>query len=115
MPSGICSPAGPPPKKQTPQLPAWSSSRRGSPSSGNDPILQAAAEIQHFFDQPLWSHCIIGGVALLYWGEPRLTRDVDITLLAGYGREDEFILPVLDGPFRSRAERIGLCAKSKSS
>ncbi len=31
--------------------------------------------------------CFIGGLALQRWGEPRLTRDVDATLLAPFGAE----------------------------
>lgn len=31
--------------------------------------------------------CLIGGMALQRWGEPRVTRDVDVTLLAPLGAE----------------------------
>ena len=42
-----------------------------------------------------WEHCIIGGLAVQRWGEPRLTRDVDLTLLTGIGREEAFVRPLL--------------------
>jgi hypothetical protein len=59
------------------------------------PLLAAALEIQKFFDRRQWKFCIIGGIALLRWGEPRFTRDVDVSLLSGFGREEEFIAPIL--------------------
>lgn len=31
------------------------------------------------------------GIAVQRWGETRVTRDADLTLLTGFGREDEFI------------------------
>ena len=60
------------------------------------PLFAAARELQEFFEARVWRFCIIGGLALLRWGEPRFTRDVDVTLLAGFGREDAFIDPLLD-------------------
>ena len=60
------------------------------------PILAAALELQQFLDERSWKHCIIGGIAVLCWGEPRFTRDVDVTLFAGFGAEDEFIAPLLE-------------------
>lgn len=38
-----------------------------------------------------WRYCFIGGVALQRWGEPRLTIDVDLTLLTGFGGEEPFV------------------------
>lgn len=32
-------------------------------------------------------YCLIGAIALQRWGEPRATRDVDITLLSPFGSE----------------------------
>ncbi|MDA0323617.1 MAG: hypothetical protein O2923_13010 [Verrucomicrobia bacterium] len=43
-----------------------------------------------------WEHCIIGGLAVQRWGEPRLTRDVDLTLLTGIGEEEAFVRPLLE-------------------
>lgn len=43
----------------------------------------------------------MGGLAVQRWGEPRLTRDVDLTLLVGFGSEEAFIDPLL-GKFESR-------------
>jgi hypothetical protein len=66
------------------------------------PLLAAALELQNFFDRRQWKFCIIGGVALLRWGEPRFTRDVDVSLLSGFGREEEFIAPILSSAHRGR-------------
>lgn len=58
-------------------------------------IFEAAVEIQQFIIDKGWTFCFIGGVALQRWGIPRLTNDVDLTLLTGFGSEDEFIDPIL--------------------
>ena len=50
-------------------------------------LLEAAAEIQSFLRDADEKFCFIGGVALQRWGEPRFTRDVDVTLLCPYGAE----------------------------
>jgi len=68
------------------------------------PVLEAARDLQAFLTARQWKFCIIGGVALLRWGEPRFTRDVDVTLLSGFGREDEFIAPLLESGYRGRVE-----------
>lgn len=51
------------------------------------PLLAAAAEVQHFLRGAGERFCFIGGIALQRWGEPRFTRDVDLTLLCPYGAE----------------------------
>ena len=38
-----------------------------------------------------WHFCFIGGVAVQRWAEPRLTQDVDLTLLTGFGKEETFV------------------------
>jgi hypothetical protein len=54
-------------------------------------IFAAAREIQEFCRERGWRFCIIGGLAVQRWGEPRLTRDVDVTLLTGFGGEPAFV------------------------
>jgi hypothetical protein len=66
------------------------------------PLLRAALDLQDFFIRQQWRFCIIGGIALLRWGEPRFTRDVDVTLLAGFGSEDAFVKPILASTYRGR-------------
>lgn len=54
-------------------------------------VLAAAGEVQRFCQSHDWRFCFIGGVALQRWGEPRLTQDVDLTLLTGFGNEEQFV------------------------
>lgn len=51
-------------------------------------VLAAAGEVQSYCRGRGWRFCFIGGVALQRWGEPRLTQDVDLTLLTGFGDEE---------------------------
>jgi len=67
-------------------------------------LFQIAAELQSLFNQNEWSFCFIGGLALQRWGEPRLTVDVDVTLLTGFGSEDRFVDAVLDRYAARRAD-----------
>jgi hypothetical protein len=50
-------------------------------------VFAAALEIQEFLSRAGAKFCFIGGVALQRWGQPRLTQDVDLTLLCGRGEE----------------------------
>jgi hypothetical protein len=34
---------------------------------------------------------VIGGFAVQHWGEPRMTMDVDLSLLTGFGEEEVFV------------------------
>jgi hypothetical protein len=54
-------------------------------------VLAAAENIQAFCQKHHWPFCFIGGVAVQRWGEPRLTQDVDLTLLTGFGDEERFV------------------------
>jgi hypothetical protein len=58
-------------------------------------LISAAAELQRFFLQRKWQFCFIGGIAVVHWGEPRLTRDIDMTLLTGFGQEEPFVDEIL--------------------
>jgi hypothetical protein len=69
-----------------------------------NPIFTAALEIQAFFHARDWRFCVIGGVAVQRWGEPRLTHDVDCTVLAGLGSEAPYIDGIL-GAFAARIEQ----------
>lgn len=52
-----------------------------------DDLIHAAREIQDAMELTSYSFCFIGGLANLQWGEPRLTRDLDLTVLTGWGHE----------------------------
>lgn len=59
-------------------------------------LYLAALAVQDFCDRHAWAFCIIGGVAVQRWGEVRLTNDVDLTLLTGFGQEENFVRPWLE-------------------
>ena len=54
-------------------------------------ILQAAAELQDFCTRQQWRFCFIGGIAVQRWSEPRFTHDADLTLLTGFGGEEDYV------------------------
>ncbi len=54
-------------------------------------LVATASALQKVCEEQNWQFCFIGGLALQFWGELRLTRDVDLTLLTGFGEEDLFI------------------------
>ena len=58
-------------------------------------VLEAAKEIQDFFDENGWQYCFIGGISLQIWAIPRNTNDADLTLLTGIGSEEVFIRSIL--------------------
>lgn len=75
-----------------------------------NPLFVAAAGVQAFCAERGWQSCVIGGLAVQRWGEPRQTRDVDLTLLTGLGSEERFIDPLL-AHYKSRlpdARRLAL-------
>jgi hypothetical protein len=54
-------------------------------------LFQLAKQIQFLCEAQGWEFCFIGGVALQRWGEPRVTKDVDVTVLTGFGNEELYI------------------------
>lgn len=58
-------------------------------------VIRAAAELQAVCVARHWKFCFIGGLALLRWGEPRETVDVDMTLITGFTGEAEFVSTLL--------------------
>ena len=59
-------------------------------------LIRAAADLQAKCEAEQWRFCFIGGLAVLRWGDPRETVDVDLTLITGFGREREFAAVLLD-------------------
>lgn len=51
------------------------------------PLVEAAREVEAVLAEAGFESVIIGGLAVFRWGEPRLTRDVDFTVLCPYGEE----------------------------
>lgn len=58
-------------------------------------LILAAADLQAKLDRLSLPNCVIGGLALQVWGEPRLTRDIDFNVITGFGDEAEKIYQVL--------------------
>ena len=54
-------------------------------------LFHLADEIQSLCQDRGWRFCFIGGIALQRWGEPRLTGDVDLTVLTGFGGEAGYV------------------------
>ncbi|TAK87958.1 MAG: hypothetical protein EPO20_00505 [Betaproteobacteria bacterium] len=54
-------------------------------------VLEAALEVQRKLTEGKERFCFIGAIALQRWGEPRATRDVDVTVLCPFGDEPRAI------------------------
>ena len=67
------------------------------------PVFQAAADLQKFCREREWPFCFIGALAVIRWGEPRATQDVDATILAGFGAEEPYIRELLEA-FSARVD-----------
>ncbi len=65
-------------------------------------LFDAARDLQRLLEARGWGFCFIGGLAVLRWGEPRFTRDVDVTVLCPFGSEDEVSTPLLDSEYVGR-------------
>jgi hypothetical protein len=66
-------------------------------------LLRAAAEVQGFCVARDWRFCFIGGLAVQRWGEPRVTRDADLTVITGFGGEAPYVDAIL-GTFVGRID-----------
>jgi hypothetical protein len=74
-------------------------------------LFEPAKKLQDFCDQQGWRSCVIGGIAVIRWGRPRVTRDIDVNILAGFGGEAEVIDTLLaarlpDAREFARAKRV---------
>ena len=65
------------------------------------PLVQAAQELLEFLKAQDRAACLIGGMVVARWGEPRGTQDVDATVLVNFG-EEVAVLELLLSKFRSR-------------
>ena len=59
-------------------------------------LCRVALKVQFECEKRHWKFRFIGGLAVQHWGEPRFTRDVDLTLLTGFGKEEDYIDPLLE-------------------
>ena len=70
-------------------------------------LFRLADEVQSFCQDRGWRFCFIGGIALQRWGEPRLTGDIDLTILTGFGGEAGYVEELC----RGFAERVADAAE----
>jgi hypothetical protein len=54
-------------------------------------LVEEAAQLQALLESKGWRFCFIGGLAIQRWSEPRLTKDMDLTLITGFGDEEPFV------------------------
>ena len=59
-------------------------------------LVDVALEVQTFCESQGWRFAIIGGMALQIWGEERLTKDVDLTILTQYVLDEQVIDRLLE-------------------
>ncbi len=73
-------------------------------------LFEAAKEVCDFMKARRWKFCVIGGLAVQRWGEPRLTRDADLTLLTGFEHEEIYVDALLAdfAPRRKDAREFAL-------
>jgi len=65
-------------------------------------LFEVAATIQAMCEREGFAFCFIGGIALQRYGEARVTRDVDLAVLTGFGDEER----VAQGFLREFSPRI---------
>lgn len=58
-------------------------------------LVRAAADILQFLETKGRPACAIGGIVVSRWGEPRATTDVDLTVLADFGDEQNVLAELL--------------------
>lgn len=66
-------------------------------------LITTAGDVQLYCEEQEWKFCFIGDLALQFWGEQRVTKDVNLTVLTGFGNEESFIERLLE-KFPSRIE-----------
>jgi hypothetical protein len=76
------------------------------------PLVQAAQELLQFLKAQDRAACVIGGMVVARWGEPRGTQDVDATVLVDFG-EELAVLELLLSKFRE-CRRVGPCTRDES-
>jgi hypothetical protein len=56
-----------------------------------NPIFSGAVEVEAICIAAGFRFCFIGGLAVQRWGQPRMTVDIDLTLITGFGTEEPFV------------------------
>lgn len=73
-------------------------------------LIAEAAALQIFVEENRWEFFFIGGLAVQFWGQPRLTDDIDLTVFTNLSDELTFISKFLERyrPKFSDAEKFAL-------
>lgn len=66
--------------------------------------FETAWQLHTFLSARGIPYAIIGGIAVQRWGQPRLTRDVDITILLPPGSEEPVLREII-AVFPARSDR----------
>ena len=74
-------------------------------------IVEAAAELQEWMVDSRQQFCLIGGLAVIRWGEHRGTQDVDVSVFVGFGEERIFAESLLQ-TFEPRIDDAAQFAES---
>jgi hypothetical protein len=76
-------------------------------------LISVAKIIQEFFEEQDWQFCFIGGIALQFWDEQRLTKTIDLALLPGFDydeltgyNDDESLINTALEKFAGRIEDV---------
>lgn len=64
---------------------------KGWPGDSDHRLVGAALEVSARCRRFGFRFCFIGGIAVQRCGNPRFTADVNLTLIAGYGRDETFV------------------------
>ena len=91
---------------------AWSNGSATCRSGANVvDLFQEATRFQEFLENAHCRFCFIGGLAVQHWGEPRLTRDIDVSLLVGFGGEECYVLLTSYPPRMAEAREFALARR----
>ena len=60
-----------------------------------DKLWRAAQSLDEFLRSCHFTYCLIGGIAIQRWGEPRMTQDVDASVFVEIGAEMAMITSLL--------------------
>lgn len=58
-------------------------------------LFAEASSVQEFIEGRGWEFYFIGGLVVQFWGEPRLTTDIDLTVFTNLSNESQFISTLL--------------------